>query len=64
MNVQVYHFVFTIDQINEMVACMNTGPFGRVQAIVQEFQRQVQAQQAPPPKGNGDAQGDSAGVTT
>lgn len=39
-----YTFIFTLEQINEMVDCMKQGPYFKVNAIIQELNRQLQAQ--------------------
>ena len=54
-----YKFEFTLDQINDIIACMRDGPYGRVNNIIQDFNRQLQAQvkkDEAPPKANGEAQ--------
>ena len=63
MSEPVFIFRFTIAQVNEMLTLMNQGPYGQVQAVINEFQRQVKDQAPPvapepplPPKANGDAQ--------
>lgn len=45
-----YNFTFTLDQVNEIVACMNNGPFGQVSRMLAEFRRQMAAQDKPPPE--------------
>ena len=57
----IYTLKFTLDQVNDIIACMRDGPYGRVNNIIQDFNRQLQAQvkkpeEAPPPKANGEAQ--------
>ena len=44
-----YTFRFTLDQVNKIVACMNNGPFGQVNEILNELRHQMQAQNPPPP---------------
>lgn len=54
-----YNLALTIDQINEMVFCMKDGPYARVNALIQELQRQC-AQQPSPPTVKSDTQGAGA----
>jgi hypothetical protein len=44
---QTFTFTFTPDQVNELVACMQKGPFDQVNKMLQELRRQMEAQQAP-----------------
>jgi hypothetical protein len=58
---QTFTFTFTLDQVNELVACMNKGPFDQVSKMLGELRRQMEAQQkpdAPPvqPPANGQEQ--------
>lgn len=58
---QIFTFTFTLEQVNEMVACMNNGPFGQVSKVLNELRRQMEPQNKPevispsPPPGNGEA---------
>ena len=66
MNDPVFTFQFTINQVNNILDLMNLGPYGRVLAVINEFQRQIKAQQppeTPPPKANGEAQAAITGET-
>lgn len=45
---QTYTFTFTLDQVNELVACMQAGPFGQVSKCLTEIKRQMDAQQVKP----------------
>lgn len=40
-----YTFTFTLEQVNEIVGCMNKGPFDLVTKCLNEFRRQMQAQE-------------------
>jgi hypothetical protein len=54
---QTFTFTFTLDQVNELVACMQDGPFGKVSKVLGELRRQMEGQNVPapaPPPGNGE----------
>ena len=45
-----YTIKLTLAQVNEIVACMREGPYGKVNSIIQELARQIREQRA---AGNG-----------
>lgn len=51
-----YTFLFTIEQVNDIIDCMKRGEYGKVNSIIHEFNRQIQAQVTTPPKTDGQAQ--------
>jgi hypothetical protein len=46
---QVYTFTFTLHQVNLIIEAMGRGEYLKVMNIINEFQRQIQAQEPPPP---------------
>lgn len=42
---QQYNLTFTLEQVNEIVTCMQSGPFNLVTKYLGEFRRQIQAQE-------------------
>ena len=52
MDEGVLVFRLTLSQVNDMIACMGGGPYGKVTAIINELSQQIREQSGQP---NGDS---------